>query len=202
MPNSSRSSTSSETRPSVNSNHKRSYSTKKESMNGPLYMQTVNRTVLVRRLKRKGDGPSKQLARWFVENQIGTNMPNCPHKRTPFPSRSWRRRASRKLPEALVSRSATVAQHCLVFHNFVSTSHISSLPLGQSELNGKTDANFLFCQVSPSTYWLCYFAPITSSRDPKPTPQNSSLCKSTTTGQASMAPALTTCISFSWWWSS
>lgn len=40
-------------------------------MNGPLYMQTVNRTVLVRRVKRKGDGPSKQLARWFVENQIG-----------------------------------------------------------------------------------------------------------------------------------
>lgn len=40
-------------------------------MNGPLYRQTVNRTVLVRRLKRKGDGPSKQLARWFVENQIG-----------------------------------------------------------------------------------------------------------------------------------
>lgn len=47
-------------------------------MNGPLYMQTVNRTVLVRRLKRKGDGPSKQLARWFVENQIGTNMPTLP----------------------------------------------------------------------------------------------------------------------------
>lgn len=48
-------------------------------MNGPLYMQTYNKTVLVRRLKRKGDGFSKQLARWFVENQIG--MPSsslCP----------------------------------------------------------------------------------------------------------------------------
>lgn len=43
-------------------------------MNGPLYMQTVNRTVLVRRVKRKGDGPSKQLARWFVENQIGMSI--------------------------------------------------------------------------------------------------------------------------------
>ncbi|EON99591.1 putative longevity-assurance protein [Phaeoacremonium minimum UCRPA7] len=40
-------------------------------MNGPLYMQTANNTVLVRRLKRKGDGPMKQLARWFIENQIG-----------------------------------------------------------------------------------------------------------------------------------
>lgn len=90
---SSRSSSSSESRPSLNI--KRSYSTKKESMNGPLYRQTVNRTVLVRRLKRKGDGPSKQLARWFVENQIGMVLPmmssRCPllciHKFTlPFPS--------------------------------------------------------------------------------------------------------------------
>lgn len=73
---SSRSSSSSESRPSLNI--KRSYSTKKESMNGPLYRQTVNRTVLVRRLKRKGDGPSKQLARWFVENQIGMLLPMMP----------------------------------------------------------------------------------------------------------------------------
>lgn len=61
-----------ESRPS--SSTKRQYSNKKESMNGPLYMQTVNRTVLVRRVKRKGDGPSKQLARWFVENQIGMSL--------------------------------------------------------------------------------------------------------------------------------
>lgn len=63
----------SEPRPS--SSTKRQYTNKKESMNGPLYMQTVNRTVLVRRVKRKGDGPSKQLARWFVENQIGMFFP-------------------------------------------------------------------------------------------------------------------------------
>lgn len=62
-------SSASESRPT--SSTKRQYTNKKESMNGPLYMQTVNRTVLVRRVKRKGDGPSKQLARWFVENQIG-----------------------------------------------------------------------------------------------------------------------------------
>lgn len=61
----------------TSSSLKRNYSGKKEAMNGPLYRQTVNHTVLVRRLKRKGDGPSKQLARWFVENQIG--MPSCLH---------------------------------------------------------------------------------------------------------------------------
>lgn len=66
---------------------RRSYSHKKESMNGPLYMQTCNSTVLVRRVKRKGDGPSKQLARWFVENQIGMpcRPPHdlCPNGWTP-----------------------------------------------------------------------------------------------------------------------
>ena len=40
------------------------------SMNGPLYMQTP-KTVLIRRLKRKDDGPWKQMSRWFVENQVG-----------------------------------------------------------------------------------------------------------------------------------
>lgn len=58
-----------EVRPS--SSNKRHHLGQKESMNGPLYRQTCNNTVLVRRLKRKGNGPSKQLARWFVENQIG-----------------------------------------------------------------------------------------------------------------------------------
>lgn len=72
-----RSSTSSNSRPS--SSTKRVYLGKKDSMNGPLYMQTYNKTVLVRRLKRKGDGLSKQLARWFVENQIGMPPPSlCP----------------------------------------------------------------------------------------------------------------------------
>lgn len=41
-------------------------------MNGPLYMQASNNVVIVRRIKRKGEGPMKQLSRWFVENQIGT----------------------------------------------------------------------------------------------------------------------------------
>ncbi|KAL1859514.1 hypothetical protein VTK73DRAFT_7589 [Phialemonium thermophilum] len=43
-------------------------------MNGPLYMQTSNNVVLVRRIKRKGHGPVKQLTRWFVENQIGLSF--------------------------------------------------------------------------------------------------------------------------------
>lgn len=70
-------------------------------MNGPLYRQTVNHTVLVRRLKRKGDGPSKQLARWFVENQIG--MPLCLHflpvyrLPPPIPNRSSAKPTSPKL---------------------------------------------------------------------------------------------------------
>ncbi|PFH55792.1 hypothetical protein XA68_17616 [Ophiocordyceps unilateralis] len=45
------------------------------NMNGPLYMQTSGSSVvLVRRLRRKDDGPWRQLARWFVENQIGLSF--------------------------------------------------------------------------------------------------------------------------------
>ena len=44
----------------------------KQTMNGPLYMQASNKLVFVRRVKRKDDGPTKQLVRWFVENQVGT----------------------------------------------------------------------------------------------------------------------------------
>lgn len=40
------------------------------NMNGPLYKQSADKVVLVRR-KRKGAGAVKQLTRWFVENQIG-----------------------------------------------------------------------------------------------------------------------------------
>ncbi|KAK4244211.1 TLC domain-containing protein [Corynascus novoguineensis] len=40
-------------------------------MNGPLYKQANSNVVLVRRLKRKNEGPMKQLTRWFVNNQIG-----------------------------------------------------------------------------------------------------------------------------------
>lgn len=57
------------------SSAKRHHLNQKESMNGPLYRQTCNNTILVRRIKRKGNGPSKQLARWFVENQIGMPYP-------------------------------------------------------------------------------------------------------------------------------
>lgn len=39
-------------------------------------MQTSgNKTVLVRRLKRKEESTWKHLARWFVENQIGMSSP-------------------------------------------------------------------------------------------------------------------------------
>ncbi|KAF9766808.1 hypothetical protein IL306_000731 [Fusarium sp. DS 682] len=45
------------------------------NMNGPLYMQTAgNKTVLVRRLKRKEESTWKHLSRWFVENQIGLSF--------------------------------------------------------------------------------------------------------------------------------
>lgn len=40
-------------------------------MNGPLYMQTSNNKVFIRRVRRKGDGPLKNLSRWFLENQAG-----------------------------------------------------------------------------------------------------------------------------------
>lgn len=50
---------------------KRDYAGEKETMNGPLYMQASNNVVIVRRIKRKGESPMKQLSRWFVENQIG-----------------------------------------------------------------------------------------------------------------------------------
>ncbi|EGZ78048.1 longevity assurance proteins LAG1/LAC1 [Neurospora tetrasperma FGSC 2509] len=50
---------------------KREKSGNPKNMNGPLYMQRNENIVLVRRVKRKGEGPLKQLTRWFVENQIG-----------------------------------------------------------------------------------------------------------------------------------
>ncbi|KAK0655076.1 TLC domain-containing protein [Cercophora newfieldiana] len=53
---------------------KRDYAGEKETMNGPLYMQASNNVVIVRRVKRKGESPWKQLMRWFVENQIGLSF--------------------------------------------------------------------------------------------------------------------------------
>ncbi|KAI3326888.1 TLC domain-containing protein [Xylariaceae sp. AK1471] len=44
------------------------------SMNGPLYMQTSNNKVLIRRVKRKGDGTVKSLTRWLLNNQIGLSF--------------------------------------------------------------------------------------------------------------------------------
>lgn len=43
----------------------------RNSINGPLYMQTINNKIVIRRVKRKGDGPLKNLARWLLDNQIG-----------------------------------------------------------------------------------------------------------------------------------
>ncbi|KAI0008279.1 longevity assurance proteins LAG1/LAC1 [Xylariaceae sp. FL0662B] len=44
------------------------------SMNGPLYMQASNKKVFIRRVKRKGDGPMRSLARWFLDNQTGLSF--------------------------------------------------------------------------------------------------------------------------------
>ncbi|KAI2639218.1 TLC domain-containing protein [Xylaria nigripes] len=46
----------------------------RNSMNGPLYMQTSNNKVLIRRVKRKGDGAIKSLTRWLLDNQIGLSF--------------------------------------------------------------------------------------------------------------------------------
>lgn len=43
------------------------------SMSRPLYMQTVNNKIIIRKVKRKGDGPLKNLARWLLDNQTGTS---------------------------------------------------------------------------------------------------------------------------------
>lgn len=206
---SSRSSSSSESRPSLNI--KRSYSTKKESMNGPLYRQTVNRTVLVRRLKRKGDGPSKQLARWFVENQIGTNLPTMPSiatsiatQPTPFPG-----------PDAVrcpcLEENFCLETSCCPTRPTVTTARHAAgfLPLCQPATAARrlwarraisrTLLTYWPSQVSPSTSWPSFSAPITSSRDPRPTPPNSSPCKSIMTGRTIMVPASTMSTSSSSW---
>lgn len=57
--------------PSQRRTVKREKSGNPKNMNGPLYMQRNENIVLVRRVKKKGEGPLKQLTRWFVENQIG-----------------------------------------------------------------------------------------------------------------------------------
>ena len=44
-------------------------------MNGPLYKQSQDTAILVRRHRRKDAGPWKQLACWLVENQIGMPIP-------------------------------------------------------------------------------------------------------------------------------
>lgn len=41
------------------------------SMNGPLYMQTSNNKILIRRVKRKGHSTVQSLTRWLLNNQIG-----------------------------------------------------------------------------------------------------------------------------------
>jgi hypothetical protein len=56
----------------------RSMKQQKNTMNGPLYMQTSKKknVVLVRRTKRKDEGTFRLLARLFVENQIGRDHPS------------------------------------------------------------------------------------------------------------------------------
>lgn len=49
--------------------------------NGSLYLQASGsngNVVLVRRLRRRDEGLWKPLARWFVENQVGTLVANIP----------------------------------------------------------------------------------------------------------------------------
>lgn len=48
-----------------------SLQSRKSSMNGPLYMQASHNKVLIRRVRRKGDGHMRNLARWFLDNQTG-----------------------------------------------------------------------------------------------------------------------------------
>lgn len=45
------------------------------NMNRPLYMQTANNKIIIRKVKRKrrDDGPLKNLARWLLDNQTGTS---------------------------------------------------------------------------------------------------------------------------------
>ncbi|KAK3328653.1 TLC domain-containing protein [Cercophora scortea] len=47
--------------------------TRNSSMNGPLYNQVTNK-IIIRRTKRKGDGPLKHLARWMLDNQTGLSF--------------------------------------------------------------------------------------------------------------------------------
>ncbi len=55
----------------------------KETMNGPLYMQSSEKLMFVRRVKRKDDGPTKQLVRWFLENQVGMSHIHLRSSRKP-----------------------------------------------------------------------------------------------------------------------
>jgi hypothetical protein len=52
-------------------NPKRPSIQSRTSMNGPLYMQTSNNKVLIRRVKRRGHGTVKSFTRWLLNNQIG-----------------------------------------------------------------------------------------------------------------------------------
>ncbi|KAI0203257.1 TLC domain-containing protein [Astrocystis sublimbata] len=55
-------------------NTRRSSAQSQKSMNGPLYMQTSNNKVLIRRVKKKGNGTMKSLTRWLLDNQIGLSF--------------------------------------------------------------------------------------------------------------------------------
>ena len=49
----------------------RSSAQSRNAMNGPLYMQTSNNRVIVRRIKKKEDGFMRGIARWLLDNQTG-----------------------------------------------------------------------------------------------------------------------------------
>ena len=57
----------------------RSSAQSRNSMNGPLYMQTSNNRVIVRRVKRKEDGFVRGMTRWLLDNQTGMVFPIFPN---------------------------------------------------------------------------------------------------------------------------
>ena len=57
----------------------RSSAQSRNAMNGPLYMQTSNNRVIVRRVKRKEDGFVRGMTRWLLDNQTGMVFPIFPN---------------------------------------------------------------------------------------------------------------------------
>lgn len=176
----------------TSSSLKRNYSGKKEAMNGPLYRQTVNHTVLVRRLKRKGDGPSKQLARWFVENQIG--MPSVcissSHNRPP-PRPSPTAARQKQLLQSCARHTAlnrNISLHAACLFLWL----CDNCPLKRTHVKNHLLTDASSSQASHSTYLRFCSAPTISSPNHSHTRPNLFVFNTTTRIRASMALALTT----------